>query len=220
MHLAFTPEQDALRKELRSYFAELMTPERRADLSTEDGEYGGGEAYRELVARMGADGWLTLGWPVEHGGQGRPMIEQLIFADEAAAAGAPVPFLTINTVGPTIMRFGTPEQREFFLPRIARGELHFSIGYSEPEAGTDLASLRTRALRVRGEGEAGGDFVINGQKMWTSLIRHADYVWLAARTDPDAPPHRGISILVVPTSSEGFSFTPVRTVAGVTTSAT
>jgi alkylation response protein AidB-like acyl-CoA dehydrogenase len=142
------------------------------------------------------------------------MLDQLIFTDEAANAGVPVPFLTINTVGPTIMRFGTPEQKERFLPKIAAGELHFSIGYSEPEAGTDLASLRTRAVRD------GDEYVINGQKMWTSLIQYADYVWLACRTDPDALRHKGLSIIMVPTDADGFSWTPVRTVAGVTTSAT
>jgi 3-oxocholest-4-en-26-oyl-CoA dehydrogenase alpha subunit len=214
MHLAFTAEQEALRAELRAYFAELMTPERVAELNAEDGEYGRGGTYREVVRQLGADGWLTLGWPAEYGGQARPPLDQLIFADEAALAGVPVPFLTLNTIAPTLMRFGTPEQREFFVPRIGRGELHFSIGYSEPEAGTDLASLRTRAVRD------GGDYVVNGQKMWTSLIQYADYVWLACRTDPDAPPHRGISMLIVPTDAPGFSWTPVRTVAGVTTSAT
>ena len=126
----------------------------------------------------------------------------------------PVPFLTINTVGPTIMRYGTPEQKAFYLPRIAAGEIHFSIGYSEPEAGTDLAALRTTAVR---DGE---EYVIDGQKMWTSLIQYANYVWLACRTDPAAERHRGLSIIIVPTSAEGFSWTPVRTVAGVTTSAT
>jgi alkylation response protein AidB-like acyl-CoA dehydrogenase len=214
MRIADTPEQEALRKELRAYFAELMTPERRDRLSSGAGEYGDGQVYRDVVRQMGADGWLTLGWPREFGGQDRSLFDQLIFTDEAALAGAPVPFLTINTVGPTIMHFGTPEQQAFYLPRIAAGELHFSIGYSEPEAGTDLAALRTRAVRD------GDDWVINGQKMWTSLIQHADYVWLACRTDPDASKHRGISILVVPTDAPGFSWTPVRTVAGVGTSAT
>jgi 3-oxocholest-4-en-26-oyl-CoA dehydrogenase alpha subunit len=214
MRIADTPEQEALRKELRAYFAELMTPERREALTSGAGEYGDGTVYREVVRQMGADGWLTLGWPREFGGQDRSLVDQLIFTDEAALAGAPVPFLTINTIGPTIMHFGTPEQQEFFLPRIAAGELHFSIGYSEPEAGTDLAALRTRAVRD------GDEWVVNGQKMWTSLIQHADYVWLACRTDPDARKHRGISILVVPTDAPGFSWTPVRTVAGVGTSAT
>jgi alkylation response protein AidB-like acyl-CoA dehydrogenase len=214
MDFAFTPEQDALRAELRSYFAGVMTPQRRADLTSGEGDYGGGGAYREIVRQLGADGWLTLGWPSEYGGQDRSLTDQLIFTDEAAAAGVPVPFLTLNTIGPTIIRFGTPEQRAYFLPRIARGELHFSIGYSEPEAGTDLAGLRTRAVRD------GDHYVINGQKMWTSLIEHADYVWLACRTDPDAAAHRGLSILIVPTDAPGFSWTPVRTVAGVGTSAT
>ena len=214
MQLAFTPEQEQLRRELREYFAGLMTPELRAGLGDGGGDYGDGPAYKEIVRRLGRDGWLTLGWPKEYGGRGRPTLDQLIFTDEAAVAGVPVPFLTINTVGPTIMRFGTPEQRAFFLPRIAAGELHFSIGYSEPEAGTDLAALRTKAVRN------GDEYVINGQKMWTSLIQYADYVWLACRTDPDAPRHKGLSIIIVPTDAPGFSWTPVRTVAGPTTSAT
>ncbi len=213
MRIAYTPEQEALRRELRAYFATLMTPERREALSS-GGDYGDGEVYKEVVRQMGADGWLALGWPEEYGGQARPMIDQLIFTDEAAVAGAPVPFLTINTVGPTIMRFGTEKQKRFYLPRIASGELHFAIGYSEPEAGTDLASLRTRAVRD------GSGWVVNGQKMWTSLISYADYVWLACRTDPDAPKHKGLSILIVPTDAEGFSWTPVRTMSGPTTSAT
>jgi alkylation response protein AidB-like acyl-CoA dehydrogenase len=213
MHIAYTPEQEALRRELRAYFADLMTPDRREALAS-GGDYGDGDVYKEVVRQMGADGWLALGWPEEYGGQARPMLDQLIFTDEAAVAGAPVPFLTINTVGPTIMRFGTENQKRFYLPRIAAGEIHFSIGYSEPEAGTDLASLRTRAVRD------GDEWVINGQKMWTSLIQYADYVWLACRTDPDAPKHKGLSMLIVPTDAPGFSWTPVRTMSGPTTSAT
>jgi alkylation response protein AidB-like acyl-CoA dehydrogenase len=214
MHVGYTPEQERLRKELRSYFADLMTPSLRAALNGDDGEYGDGDAYRSVVRQLGRDGWLALGWPVEHGGGGRSPMDQLIFADEAAMAGVPVPFLTIYTVGPTIMRHGTPQQRADLLPRIAAGEVHFAIGYSEPEAGTDLAALRTRAVRD------GDEYVINGQKMWTSLIRYADYVWLACRTDPAAPRHKGLSILIVPTDAPGFSWTPVHTVAGPTTSAT
>jgi alkylation response protein AidB-like acyl-CoA dehydrogenase len=167
-----------------------------------------------VVRQLGRDGWLVLSWPAEYGGRGGSMLDQLIFTDEAAAAGVPVPFLTINTVGPTIMRFGTGEQKARYLPKIAAGELHFSIGYSEPEAGTDLAALRTRAVRD------GDGYVINGQKMWTSLIQYADFVWLACRTDPDAPRHKGLSILMVPTDAPGFSWTPVHTMAGPTTSAT
>jgi alkylation response protein AidB-like acyl-CoA dehydrogenase len=213
MFIAYTPEQERLREELRDYFATLMTAERRAALAA-GGDYGDGGVYRQVVRQMGADGWLTLSWPAEYGGRGASMLEQLIFTDEATIAGAPVPFLTINTVGPTIMRFGTDAQKEFFLPKIASGELHFAIGYSEPGAGTDLASLRTRAVRD------GDEWVINGQKMWTSLIQYADYVWLACRTDPDAPKHKGLSMIVVPTNAEGFSWTPVHTMSGPTTSAT
>jgi alkylation response protein AidB-like acyl-CoA dehydrogenase len=214
MHIGYTPEQERLSRELRSYFAALMTDEVRKSLAEGEGDYGDGTAYRSVVRQLGQDGWLALGWPQEHGGGGGSPIDQLIFTDEAALARVPVPFLTINTVGPTIMRYGTDEQRSFYLPRIAAGELHFSIGYSEPEAGTDLAALRTTAVRD------GDSYVINGQKMWTSLIQYADYVWLACRTDPSADRHRGLSILVVPTASEGFSWTPVHTMPGVTTSAT
>jgi 3-oxocholest-4-en-26-oyl-CoA dehydrogenase alpha subunit len=214
MEISYSAEHERLRSDLRAYFSRLLTPERRAALDSAQGDYGDGLAYKEVIGQMGADGWLTLGWPREYGGRGGSALEQLIFTDEAAIAGAPVPFLTINTIGPTIMRFGTPEQRAFYLPRIAAGELHFAIGYSEPDAGTDLASLRTRAVRD------GDDYVINGQKMWTSLIQYADYVWLACRTDPDAPKHKGLSILIVPTDSPGFSWTPVHTVSGPTTSAT
>ena len=213
MQISFTPEQEQLRQQLREYFAGLMTAELRDALASSSGEYGNGAAYKQVVRQLGKDGWLAIGWPAEYGGQDRSVLDQLIFTDEAAIAGVPVPFLTINTVGPTIMRYGTPEQKERFLPKIAAGELHFSIGYSEPGAGTDLASLRTRAVRD------GDCYVINGQKMWTSLIQYADYVWLACRTDPDALRHKGLSIIMVPTDATGFSWTPVRTLAGVTTSA-
>ncbi|MBV9090505.1 MAG: acyl-CoA dehydrogenase [Mycobacteriaceae bacterium] len=214
MRIGYTPEQEELRREVRSYFAKLMTPERTEALSMTSGEYGTGNAYRETVAQMGHDGWLALGWPKEYGGQARSAMDQLIFTDEAAIAGAPVPFLTINSVAPTIMAFGTDEQKRLYLPKIAAGELHFSIGYSEPGAGTDLAALRTTAVRD------GDEYVVNGQKMWTSLIQYADYVWLAARTNPEAKKHRGISMLIVPTDAPGFSWTPVHTMAGPDTSAT
>jgi acyl-CoA dehydrogenase len=215
MRIAYTPEQERLRRELRDYFGRLMTDEVRAGLAdAAEGDYGKGDAYRAVVRRLGADGWLTLGWPEEYGGRGGTMIDQLIFTDEAAIARVPVPFLTLNSIGPTIMRFGTPAQKSFYLPKIAAGEIHFAIGYSEPEAGTDLASLRTTATRD------GDEYVVNGQKMWTSLIQYADYVWLACRTDPAAPRHKGLSIIIVPTSAPGFSWTPVPTMAGVVTSAT
>ncbi len=214
MQIAYTPEQEALQEELRTYFAELMTPERREALAGGYEDPRGKDTYREVVRQLGTDGWLGVGWPTEYGGQNRTMMEQLIFSDEASIANVPMPTLTLGTVGPTIMEYGTQEQKDDFLPRILAGDLHFAIGYSEPDAGTDLARLSTRA-------ELDGDeWVINGSKMWTSLIESADYVWLAARTDPDAPRHKGISVFAVPTSSEGFSFTPVHTLAGATTSQT
>jgi 3-oxocholest-4-en-26-oyl-CoA dehydrogenase alpha subunit len=216
MHIAYMPEHELLRAELRAYFARLMTPEIRAELA-KGADYGDGEAYKRVVRQLGRNGWLAMSWPIEYGGRGGDAMDQLIFTDEAATAHVPVPFLTINTVGPTIMRFGTEEQKAHYLPKIAAGELHFSIGYSEPEAGTDLANLRTRAVRVGGEEDG---YLINGQKMWTSLIQYADYVWLACRTDPDLPRHKGLSILIVPTDAPGFSWTPVPTLAGPVTSAT
>ncbi len=214
MHLALEPEQLALREELREYFSALVTPEVRAGLSTATGEFGEAGVYKDVIRRLGSDGWLGIGWPAEYGGQARSMVDQLVFTDVAADFGVPIPYLTLNTVGPTIMRYGTQEQKEYFLPRILAGELHFSIGYSEPGSGTDLASLRTRAVRE------GDEFVINGQKMWTSLIQYADWLWLACRTDPDLPRHKGLSMILVPADSPGFSYTPVHTVAGVGTSAT
>ncbi|MEU9372293.1 acyl-CoA dehydrogenase family protein [Streptomyces sp. NPDC048255] len=204
MHLAPTEGQLRLRAELREYFRELLP----------DGVPEDPSGQRALLRRIGADGLLGLGWPVEYGGQGRGPDEQFVFFDEAYRAGAPVSMVTLNTVGPTLMKYGTPEQKEYFLPRILQGDLVFAIGYSEPEAGTDLASLRTRAVRD------GGDWVIDGQKIFTSNAQNADWIWLACRTDPDAPKHKGISIILVPTAATGFAWTPIQTVGGLTTTAT
>jgi alkylation response protein AidB-like acyl-CoA dehydrogenase len=199
MHLDYTPEQRRLRDELRAYFTQLMTPELVEELAHSEG---GGPQYRRALQKMGSDGWLGIGWPREYGGQGRTPLEQFIFFDEVQRAGFPIPLLTLNTVGPTLMKFGTTEQRQKYLPPILRGELHFSIGYTEPEAGTDLASLKTRAVRD-------GDFwIVNGQKVFTSLALHADYIWLAVRTNPDAPKHKGISLLIVDAKAKGVSMTP------------
>jgi alkylation response protein AidB-like acyl-CoA dehydrogenase len=214
MHIALTPDQERLREELREYFAALVTPEVRAGLASATGEFGDDAVYKKTIRQLGTDGWLGIGWPKEYGGQARSMVEQLIFTDVAAIAGVPIPYLTLNTVGPTIMRYGTDEQKDYFLPRILKGELHFSIGYSESGSGTDLASLKTKAVRE------GDEWVINGQKMWTSLIQYADWLWMAVRTDPDLPRHKGLSMILVPADSPGFSYTPVHTVAGVSTSAT
>jgi alkylation response protein AidB-like acyl-CoA dehydrogenase len=206
-----TADQQALRKELRAYFEAMMTPSVRAELGAV-GE--GSPAFRRLVRQMGADGWLGIGWPVEHGGQGRPATDQFIFFDEVQRAEAPFPFVTVNTVGPTLMRFGSDDQKARFLPGILAGDINFAIGYTEPEAGTDLAALRTKATRD------GDEYVIDGAKVFTSGANQADYIWLACRTDPEAPKHKGISIILVPTASPGFSWTPIVTVGGNVTTAT
>jgi alkylation response protein AidB-like acyl-CoA dehydrogenase len=199
-----TDEQYGLQARLRAYFAGLMTAGERAVLLTE--RHGG--TYREVVRRMGRDGWLGVGWPTEHGGRGFGPVEQQIFVNEAARADIPLPAVTLQTVGPTLLAYGTPEQKETFLPRILAGEVHFAIGYTEPEAGTDLASLRTRAVLD------GAEYVVNGQKTFTTGAHDADYLWLACRTDPDAPRHRGISILIVDTRDPGYSWTPIITCDG------
>jgi alkylation response protein AidB-like acyl-CoA dehydrogenase len=211
VRLDLTDEQRALRDELRAYFAAMLPDEVRYAL----GAPGlGGTLYRDLIRKMGADGWLGIGWPVEYGGQGRPATDQFIFYDEAQRAGAPMPMVTLNTVGPMLMKHGTDEQKAYFLPRILAGDVMIAMGYSEPEAGTDLASLRTRAVRD------GDEWVINGNKVFTSAAHEAEWIWLAARTDPDAPKHKGISIILVPTDAAGFSITPIHTVGGMRTNAT
>ncbi|WP_353943646.1 acyl-CoA dehydrogenase family protein [Streptomyces sp. HUAS MG91] len=208
MHLAPTDRQRELRGELRARFRTLM-PDGPPAADDPAGQ-------RRVLRRIGAEGLLGLGWPVEYGGQGRGADEQFVFFDEAYRAGAPVSMVTLNTVGPTLMKYGTEEQKAYFLPRILSGDLVFAIGYSEPSAGTDLAALRTRAVRD----ESDGDWLIDGQKVFTSNAQNADWIWLACRTDPEAPKHRGISIILVPTDAPGFSWTPIDTVGGLTTTAT
>ncbi|MBD0842193.1 MULTISPECIES: acyl-CoA dehydrogenase family protein [unclassified Streptomyces] len=210
MHLDHTPEQQRLRTELRAYFAELVPDAAHARHHDPAAQK---RFYRATIRRLGADGWLGVGWPKEYGGRGLSAMEQFIFFDEAAQAGVPLPLMALNTVGPTIMQFGTDEQKTYFLPRILSGELDFAIGYSEPDAGTDLASLRTRAVR---DGE---EYVVNGQKIWTTNGDTADWVWLAVRTDPAAPAHKGITMLLVPTTDPGYSCTLINTLAGHDTTA-
>jgi alkylation response protein AidB-like acyl-CoA dehydrogenase len=210
MYLQETSDQQALRAELRAYFAEVITDEVRAVL---DGEGDGGVVSHSIIRRMGKDGWLGIGWPKEYGGQGRPASDQFIFFNEVQRARAPFPFVTLNTVGPMIMRHGTQAQKDFFLSGILKGEINCAIGYTEPGSGTDLASLRTKAVRD------GDEWTIDGNKIFTSGADQADYIWLATRTNPDAPKHKGISIFLVPTSAPGFSCTPIVTVGGVATTA-
>jgi alkylation response protein AidB-like acyl-CoA dehydrogenase len=200
MYIGLTDDQQKLRQELRADYDRLLTPAVREDLLR---EHGIGPKTKAIRQQMSKDGWLCFGWPKEFGGQGRDEVDHFIFFDESMRAAAPVPMLTVNTVGPTIMRFGTDEQKKFFLPKIAAGDLEFCIGYSEPGSGTDLASLQCRAVRD------GDDYVINGQKTWTSLAGGADYCWLAVRTDPTAAKHAGISMIIVDMKTKGIRVDPL-----------
>jgi alkylation response protein AidB-like acyl-CoA dehydrogenase len=201
MEIGYTEEQQDLRRELRDYYTNLLTPEVEEELSE---SHGIGAAPRRITKQMATDGWLGIGWPKQWGGQGRSAVEQFIFFDESMRSGAPVPMLTINTVGPTIMNYGSDEQKQFFLPKILAGEIHFCIGYTEPNAGTDLAALQTKAV------VDGDELVINGAKIFTSLAGDADYCWLAVRTDPEASKHKGISMVIVPMDTPGVRVVPMQ----------
>jgi hypothetical protein len=200
MYVGLSKEHEALRDELRAYYDDLLTPEVEADLRKGEGV---GQVSKATWKKMAADGYAGVGWPKEWGGRGLTPIEQFVFFDESMRAGAPVPMLTINSVAPTIMRFGSEEQKEYYVPKILKGEIHFAIGYTEPDAGTDLAALKTRAVRD------GDEYVINGQKVFTSLASGADYIWLAVRTNQEAKKHKGISIIIVPTDTPGFRYVPI-----------
>lgn len=206
MFVDLTKEQHELRLKVRDYFTSLMTPELKSSLRGKEG----GDEFRSVIRQMGKDGWLAVGWPKEFGGQGYKATEQLIFFEEANIAGAPLPFVTISTVGPSLMSFGTELQKEKFLPGIARGEINFAIGYSEPDAGSDLATLKTSAK------DNGDHFLVNGNKLWTSGAESADYIWLAARTDAELPRHKGVSIMILDTREEGFSHTVIPTCSNPT----
>lgn len=210
MFIDLTPEQHALRLRTRDYFNALMTPELRVKLRGAES----GDEYRDTIRQMGRDGWLAIGWPKAYGGQGLSATEQLIFFEEANIAGAPLPFVTISTVGPALMEHGTPAQKERYLPGMASGDTIFAIGYSEQQAGSDLATLKT-AARLEGDLQT-GHFVVNGSKLWTSGIEAADHVWLAARTSPELTRHKGISIMVMDTNAKGFSHTLIETVGNYT----
>lgn len=208
MDFDYTPEQERLRAEFRERLEAVMTPERRAAVS---GLMEGGAAMAECRRALGEAGLLGVAWPVEYGGRGLTALEQYIFSEEARRVHAPLPMITLNTVGPTLIQYGTEEQKQKFLPAILKGTVDFAIGYSEPGAGSDLASLRTTAVRD------GNEFVINGSKMFTSGAEFADYIWLAARTDPEAKKHKGITVFIVPTDAPGFSWKPLHTMPGVST---
>ena len=221
MDFALTPEQEQFAREFNEYLDKHLTPEVRAESEIfmnmnkdtdpgefERGEYGGPKS-KAFIRQMGADGWLGVGWPKEYGGQGRSLMEQHIFYETIWARRAPFPVLTLNAVGPTIMKFGSEEQKKEFLPRILKGDLEVAIGYTEPDAGTDLASLKTTAVRD------GDSYVLNGNKVFTSIAHMADYFWVAVRTDPDPKKkHKGLSILLIDVDTPGVSIDPIYTMGG------
>ena len=211
MQTRYSPEQQALRLELRDYFKQLMTPEVVAEtIGTE-----GGATFRRIIKQLGEDGILTLGWPAEYGGKDYTALEQLILFEEAWSAHAPFPLVTINTVGPAIMKFGTEQQKDFFLPKIAAGECIFAVGYTEPNSGTDLASLQTPAIRD------GDHFVVNGTKVYTSSGHDCEYIWLATRTNKEVKrPSDGITMLIVDANDPGYSVAPIYTVGDIETNVT
>ncbi len=201
MLIDLTPEQAKLQSDLRQYFSNLVTADETRGMMLDRHS----SSYEAVVRRMGQDGWLGVGWPKEYGGHGFGPLEQQIFMNEVIRADVPMPLVTLQTVGPTLQKYGTEEQKKKFLPGILAGEIHFAIGYTEPEAGTDLASLRTSAVRD------GDHYIVNGQKIFTTGAHQAQYIWLACRTDPSAPKHKGISILIVDTKDPGYSWTPIIT---------
>ncbi len=207
MEFSWEPEYIEFRRELRAFIEESRTPELLEEYSRTYG--GGGDLIRKFHEAIHERGWMRMCWPVEYGGEGRNMLYQYIFVEEMEYWGMPYGNLTFTSIAPSILAFGSEEQKAAYLPGIYRGELCFALGYSEPNAGTDLASLRTRA-------ELDGDeWVINGQKIWTSLADVSTHIWLAVRTDPGArSKHAGISILIVPTDTPGVTIRPLHTMYG------
>jgi 3-oxocholest-4-en-26-oyl-CoA dehydrogenase alpha subunit len=203
MDFSLTPEQEQFKKQVRDFVREHLTPELRDEVERE--QYSIGPLGKQFVRLMGRQGWLGIGWPKEYGGQGRGAIEQWLFLEEMDLENLPTGGLTLGSAGPTLMRVGSEEQKREYLPRILTGEIEFAIGYTEPDAGSDLASLQTRATRE------GDSYVINGRKIYTSAAHHSTHIWLLARSDPQAPKHRGLSIFIVPIDAPGVTIRPLRT---------
>ena len=207
MDFRFTPEEEAFRQELRAFLKSELPPDWEG---AEEGEYGDWEFTLQMRKKLAQKGWLTMHWPKEYGGAGVSITTQLIFSEEMAYHRAPgVDIWGVKMLAPTLMVHGTEEQKQRFLPPVARGEVQWCQGYSEPESGSDLASLQTRAV------VDGDEYVVNGSKIWTSNAHHGDWIMLLARTDPEAPKHRGITFLLVDMKSPGISIRPIMNMADV-----
>ena len=207
MEFRFSDEDEAFRGEVVS-FLEAELPEGWADTSEGPAEEGAANRERWEFTRgfhrsLAERGWLTLGWPEEHGGAGAGPVRQALFNETMAHYRAPSYNQGVDRVGPTIIMYGTPEQKDFFLPAIRNAEISWCQGFSEPGSGSDLASLQTRAVRD------GDDFIVNGQKIWTSGAQHADWIFCLARTDPEAPKHRGISFFLIDMKTPGITVRPL-----------
>ncbi|MXY36675.1 MAG: acyl-CoA dehydrogenase, partial [Dehalococcoidia bacterium] len=208
MEFRFSEQALAFEREVDDFLAVEWSPEVRRRIDASPDRYA---MEREFRRKLADKGWLTMSWPREYGGQERSYEEQYLFQEALNYVGAPGATVGVQQVGPTLMTYGTDEQKAAFLPRIAQGEIDFALGYTEPDAGTDLASLQLRAVRD------GDDYVLNGIKRFTSAAHRAEYVWLAARTDPSAPKHRGISMFLVDLQTPGITVKPIWTMSGIRT---
>lgn len=223
MRFEFTSDQKAWRREVREFLRENFTEEVQEEIEEHGGmgQMGEGPKVEEFKQKVQDKGWYGLNWPEKYGGLEKSAIELFIFQEEFSYAGAPTPPLTVTSIGPTIIRHGTEENKKEWLPKIISGEVNCALGYSEPNAGTDLASLQTRAEPDVSEETTAeltdGEWVINGQKIWNSEAHVATHEWLAVRTDPDAPKHEGISIIMVPIDAPGISIEPLWTWGDVRT---
>jgi len=207
MDYRFTPEEEAFRTEIREFLKEELPPDREEGEEEESDK--GWEFRRQFHRKLAARGWLVPHWPKQYGGNDMGIMEQVVMREEMGYARAPLlDIFGVNMIGPVLMMYGTEEQKKQHLPGIASGEVMWCQGYSEPESGSDLASLKMRAVRD------GDDYVVNGQKIWTSNAHRADWIFMLARTDPDAPKHKGISFLLAPMSAPGISTRPLINLAG------
>ena len=208
MDFGFSVENEAFRAEVRAFITDNVSPEIVQEMKDGARGAGIGPLTRQLILKIGERGWIGMSWPKEYGGREADIIDQYIFEEELARARVPLNLGNFIEQAPAIMKAGTEAQKKYFLPRLVKGEVTFALGYSEPSGGTDLASLKTRAV------EEGDGYVINGQKVFTTRAESSSHIYLMARTDPDAPKHKGISIFLVPMDTPGITVRPLWTLPG------
>lgn len=213
MDFRFSEKEETFREEVREWLKQELTTELRQDMEslswTRIGDKGLTSRLREFDRKLGGKGWLGMNWPKQYGGQERSIIEQFIVMEEMSRQWAVIPnHYAVAMEGPCILLYGSEEQKKEYLPRICRGEIELALGYTEPEAGSDLAALQMRAVRD------GDDYIINGQKTFNTSCHYADYHWLAARTDFNVSKHKGISMFIVDLKSPGITIRPLYTMAG------